>query len=350
MSDAAAEKMESAIRAVSGKYDADVFAYVGFLFEPDDVRVLRGCERLTSKRKNVLLILSTPGGSPDAAYRIARCFQRAYRTNLPDLADRGHFFIYVHDICVSAGTLLALGATKLIMSEGAQLGPIDVQLRKEDEVGERRSGLTSRQALETLAIEAGSTFSRLFRYMRFEQPVQLPTKMAGELAADMTVRMMEPIYAQLDPMRLGETERYVKISSEYGDRLRSPNVKKGTIEKLLAGYPSHEFVIDREEAEQLFESVEAPASELETIAEIIIRNNHPNDERNNFVRFISVEAQEDATEDSDVQAAQPHVGQGAARARPSRRPARPKAEGSTQPPPEVRPNGGGRVGEDAGSD
>jgi hypothetical protein len=163
--------------------------------------------------------------------------------------------VYVHDVCKSAGTLLALGASTLVLSQSAQLGPIDVQLLKEEEVGERRSGLAPRQALETLSMEAGRAFNRLFRYMRFGGNMQLSTKMAAELATRMTVGMMEPIYAQLDPIRLGEVERFVRISQEYGDRLRGPNVKKGTIEKLLGGYPSHEFVIDREEARELFERV-----------------------------------------------------------------------------------------------
>ena len=122
--------MDSAIRAVTDKYDADIFAFVGFLMEPDDAKVLHICRKRRNKRKNVLLILSTPGGSADAAYRIARCFQRCYRTNEAKIAERGQFLIYVHDMCASAGTLLALGATKIIMSQQAQLGPIDVQLRK----------------------------------------------------------------------------------------------------------------------------------------------------------------------------------------------------------------------------
>ena len=48
---------------------------------------------------------------------------------------------YVDTVCKSAGTILALGADVIIMSQYAELGPIDVQLQKEDEVGESTSGL-----------------------------------------------------------------------------------------------------------------------------------------------------------------------------------------------------------------
>ena len=176
------EALKKAVDAVTEKYDADVLAYIGFMLDPDDDKVLAACRKRRRKRKNVVLILSTPGGSADVAYRMARCLQRAYNTKAKDVAERGVFYIYVHDMCKSAGTLLALGATTLIMSQRAELGPIDVQLLKEDEVGERRSGLAPRQALETLSTEAGTAFFRLFRMMRMNG-FQLPTKLAAETAA-----------------------------------------------------------------------------------------------------------------------------------------------------------------------
>ena len=281
------EKLAKAIEAVSHKYDVDIFIYVGVLLEPDDDRVLAACRKRIRKRKNVLLILSTPGGSADAAYRIARCLQRAYNVKAEEITERGAFYLYVHDICKSAGTLLALGATSLIMSQRAQLGPIDVQLLNEEEVGERRSGLAPRQAMETLSTEAGKTFYRMFRMMRIGG-LQLPTRLAAETAATMAIGIMEPIYAQLDPIRMGEIERFVNIAQEYGERLRTTNVRDETIEKLLSGYPSHEFVIDREESGDLFERVEVPSDELEFLAATFIQLNHPTAENmGSFVQFIN---------------------------------------------------------------
>jgi len=175
--------LNAAIDNVTDYFNADIIAYIGFLISPDYCKMIDLCSNRKSKRRNVLLILSTPGGSAEAAYRVARCLQRAYKTKSEDLNERGSFFLYVHDMCKSAGTLLALGATMLVMSQKAELGPIDVQILKEDEVGERRSGLAPRQALETLSMEAGRAFNRLFRYMRIDARMQLSTKMAAELVA-----------------------------------------------------------------------------------------------------------------------------------------------------------------------
>ncbi len=321
------DKLNAAINSVADHYGADVLAYIGFLTEPDDDNIIVLCRNRRQKRKNVLLILSTPVGSADAAYRIARCLQRAYKIKAEDPSDRGEFFLYVHDICKSAGTLLSLGATKLIMSQGAQLGPIDVQLLKEEEVGERRSGLAPRQALETMSMEAGRAFNRLFRYLRFDARMQLSTKMAAELAAKMTIGVMEPIYAQLDPIRLGEVERFVRISQEYGERLRSRNVKKGTIEKLLGAYPSHEFVIDRDEARDLFDSVEAPTDALESIADAYIAMHLPTaDNMDSFINYLNEDA---ISEDQNALSSQAAKRTGAARTRSGGRQIRPEFAGNS---------------------
>lgn len=283
--------LRTAIENVAEHYDADIIAYVGVITPVDDEVFIRMCRDRVHKRKNVLMILSTPGGSADAAYRIARCLQRCYNTKLEDPSKRGKFLLYVHDFCKSAGTLLSLGSTALIMSQSAQLGPIDVQLLKEEEVGERRSGLAPRQALETMAVQAGSSFHRLFRQLRSRS--QLSTKMAAEYAASLTVGVMAPIYGQLDPIRIGEVERFVRIAQEYGERLSTSNVSRGTIERLLSSYPSHEFVIDRDEARELFDQVDIPPDDLESIAEIFIGTHHPTAERmDSFVNYLNLEPTE----------------------------------------------------------
>ncbi|MBS4050779.1 MAG: hypothetical protein KGZ69_06210 [Methylomonas sp.] len=338
------EVIAECIKAVGDKYDADILAYVGFLSEPDDDRVLAACRKRQRKRKNVLLILSTPGGSADAAYRIARCLQRAYKCKSDDISERGCFFLYVHDMCKSAGTLLALGASALIMSQRAELGPIDVQLLNEEEVGERRSGLAPRQAMEMLATESGKAFFRMFRLLRTDG-LHLPTKLAAESATKLAIGMVEPLYAQLDPIRMGETERFVAIAQEYGERLRSSNVKKDTIGKLLSEYPSHEFVIDREEAAELFERVEVPTDDLERIAGVFIRMQHPTAENmTSFIQFLNAQSVSPA-EAENAETSKPRRGVvGAAKDASKRTPRPATAASSRGNGARARANGSGQVG------
>jgi ClpP class serine protease len=92
------------------------------------------------RRKNAILILVTEGGDPDAAYRIARCFQEHYEL----------FTCIVPGYCKSAGTLITIGAHELVMTDGGELGPLDIQMSKKDELWESQSGLTVAAALNAL--------------------------------------------------------------------------------------------------------------------------------------------------------------------------------------------------------
>ncbi|GMV19492.1 MAG: hypothetical protein AMXMBFR56_77160 [Polyangiaceae bacterium] len=106
--------------------------------------------------------------------------------------------------CKSAGTLIALGANSLTLFDNAELGPLDVQVRKADELGEMGSGLTPMQALTTLEARVSQMFRTVFLDARFE--TQLPTKLAAEIAATLTTGVYAPMFSQIDPLRLGEMD------------------------------------------------------------------------------------------------------------------------------------------------
>ena len=89
-------------------------------------------------------------------------------------------------LCTSAGALLALGADELIISDYGELGPLDVQLRKPDEVGERHSGLTPQQVLDSLDRHSRSLFKSHFCQLRFDPDLTLTTKTSVESIATIT--------------------------------------------------------------------------------------------------------------------------------------------------------------------
>ena len=291
-----AELTKNAVSKVSDEYDADVLCYMGNLFPNRDREVLRLCRSRQRKRKNLVLILATPGGSADSAYRISHCLQRSYSE---EGGGSGRFYLYAPDFCKSAGTILALGADNIIMSQVAELGPIDVQLRKEEEVGEWASGLNATEALGQLQEQALSLFFETFKRMRFDRELGFSTRVSTEVATNLAIGVMQPMYSQIDPVRLGELQRFVRISLEYGDRLASSNVRRGTIEKLVVGYPSHGFIIDRSEARQLFNRVEKPSDSLELLGQLELRAAFDagafEDERSTpTIRYINDELEQDA--------------------------------------------------------
>lgn len=235
----------------------DVFLYCGDIRNGYDEKVINECsKRVNSKkqRKNVLLILYTYGGSPDSAYRIAKCFQKAYKTKEKhDSNTAPKFSILIDGYCKSAGTIICLGADELIMSGNGQLGPLDVQVLKKDEMLERQSGLAPIQAIEYLNERSiqycRDCFADILTNFNFS------AKTSIKVAIELVSNTLKPVYSQLDPVTLAEAYRAIKIAHDYGSRLATENVKSDTVFKLVRQYPSHAFVIDRDEARDLFNNV-----------------------------------------------------------------------------------------------
>jgi hypothetical protein len=238
--------------AVSDAYDADVFLYSGSINTQGFGQVV---SEISKKAKaNALLILTTNGGLANPAYQIARLFQRSYK----------QFVVYTPSTCASAGTLLAIGAHKLIMDQFSELGPIDVQLLQKNEIGARKSGLLSRSAFESLSEAGFELFQAFMLKILLASGGSTSFRVASDIAASMASQMMTPIYGQINPDTVGSDFRDLNVAREYGLRLaeNSKNADMDTIYKLVDGYPSHDFIIDDHEAKSLFVNVEKPSQDL----------------------------------------------------------------------------------------
>lgn len=208
----------------------------------------------TERAGSIVLILATLGGDPHVAYRVGRILQRRYE----------HIQVVVHGWCKSAGTLVAIAGHEIVIGDMGELGPIDVQRLRPDDLWERSSGLTSDAAMSELADIAW----RLFRTLSLKTKslsIGHTFKTAAEITTPLVSGMLAPVFAQMDPHQIGENARAVKIAMDYGLRLNqySNNLKDGGMQALVSGYSSHEFVICREEAEGLlFERVSKPSREI----------------------------------------------------------------------------------------
>ena len=264
----------NSLRRLGNEYadecNADLAMYCGEMARPYDNFVIETCHN-RKRRKSLMLMLATRGGDASAAYRVGRAFQEFYKSeNDSGASDKPDFNVFIPTLCKSAGTILAIAASKVVMSELAELGPIDVQLRDPTEVGESTSSLTPIQAMNSLSEHSRNLFRQHFGQLRFSPSLTFSTKMAAEIATELTVGLLKPMYEQVDPIKLADVERSLKISSDYAERLSQShgvsNLKEEAIAKLVGGYPSHGFVIDRKETEELFDVVEFPNDKLLAIA------------------------------------------------------------------------------------
>ncbi|MCC7391325.1 SppA protein [Candidatus Sumerlaeota bacterium] len=245
--------------AISTQQSVDVLQFAGSIYPGAHDQLLKVISSRSRRSEKVLLVLATLGGIPDEAYRIGMCLQHFY--------GKGNLQLFVWGLCKSAGTLLACGCDEIIMSNKAELGPLDIQIRSREEVGEYNSGLIPIQAMESLRSESFKAFSDFF--LKLRDGFQFSTRLAAETASGLTVGLLSGVFGQFDPMRLGEMMRAMMIMGDYGKRLSHGNMHEEAIERLLSGYPSHGFVIDRTEAQTLFRVVRASTPAEEELARLI---------------------------------------------------------------------------------
>lgn len=279
---------QNCIRNVSDSLSADVLL---FSADIDDVSVdafIQVIRNIEERNENIALVLSTYGGDPDAAYRMTRILKDKYTK----------FILLVFGYCKSAGTLIALGADEIVMSDFAELGPLDVQIYRDDDF-RRSSGLDIQQALNVLNAQVFDVFETCLLKTIDRGGGIITTKTAADIASSMAVGLLAPISSQIDPLRLGEMNRVMSIAYEYGKRL-NPN-KLDTISKLVSGYPSHSFVIDYKEAQELFEVVRRPNDNeliLEKLFYRVVRSSGSQVLVNNLTDFINVKPTD--TDDKEI--------------------------------------------------
>ena len=236
---------------IANQNKTDVYCYSGPIDGYGCNAICQILLSLGSFADNAILFLKTNGGDADCAYMIARAFQNYY--------SNGSITVAVERECKSAGTLLAIGASEIAMGPLAELGPLDVQIAVPDEAYgyERRSGLTAGAALGYLSSAAVKMFQNNYFQLQRHPFSRMNNKAAASVAAQLTAETLSPIFAQIDPLRLADHSRATEIATAYGSRLdvQTGNLKQNALQRLVYDYPSHEFVIDFREANELFNRV-----------------------------------------------------------------------------------------------
>lgn len=192
----------------------------------------------------IALVLESPGGYAEDAYRLAR-FLRHHATG---------FAAIVPTYAKSAATLLALGADEIVMGTDAEMGPLDAQLW-DNEREERSSALDEVQALERLhsvALEQlDETMLTMLGGMRKRTEVLLP------IACGFVAEMMVPLLDKIDTVHYAKQSRVLKVAQDYAERLLAPRYPamraRQIADTLVNQYPEHGFVIDREEMGSLLQ-------------------------------------------------------------------------------------------------
>ena len=261
--------MNALVRRYSDQAKSDVLLYSGPIVYGPACEFVDLLTRKQTKNETVLFFLTTPGGDPHAAFRMIRALQIKYKK----------VRLGVVGPCKSAGTLISVGAHELVMSNSGELGPLDVQLSKPDEIIQNSSGLDVIEALASVTDFAFDALEQRLLELVEHSLGNISTKTAADIATSFVVELFKPIMAQIEPNRFGEIQRAIKISVAYGERLGRPNLKSsGSLDKLVQGYPSHGFVIDAAEAAEIYKKVSRltdDEAQIATVHRSLLRHFRP---------------------------------------------------------------------------
>lgn len=242
-----------------------------------EYRVLRAFldSRDALGKQRVALVIDSPGGYADIAFRIARTLCR----------HSDGFIAVIPRWAKSAATLLTLGADEVVFGRDAEIGPLDVQVY-DQEREERGSALDEIQALEQLHQVALQQLNQNLIMMRMITRRRYDVVMPH--ASRLTSDMMAPLLDKIDTIHYAKQSRLLRVAEDYAIRLMMPRVPKERArqiaDQLVKKYPEHGFVIDRKEAKELLDIVDH-SDETERTLRKIEQYMWDNDKVEAFGRF-----------------------------------------------------------------
>ncbi len=197
----------------------------------------------------ISLVLYTNGGDTSAAWNLVNLIRM--------FCDK--FEVIVPGKCRSAGTLVCLGADKIVMTKQATLGPVDPSII--DPLGPQMPG-TKGEAPIPVSVEAIKGY--LGEVKKYGQ-----NEAAAQALLDLADKVHPLVLGQAFRSRkqIRELARRLLKNSLYGDE----NMEK-IVEFLCSESGSHDYTINRREAGELGLRVEQCSTELYTVLKAIIES------------------------------------------------------------------------------
>ncbi len=209
-------------------------------------------------------MLNSRGGDIHSAYQLVT-FLRRRATKLNACVPR---------YAQGAATLLCLGSDTIILDDLAAIGPLDAQIRspkKSDSLESYQSALNYFKSLERLRDFSLETVLRGSAEILRDADMQKGTDESLRQAMEFVRVAASPLIEKVETERLGDYGEALAISEAYANRVLARRAvpeeqRRAIITRLVHGYPSHEYVIDRQELQELglvaelFEGEDGPAA------------------------------------------------------------------------------------------
>lgn len=216
--------------------------------------------------ETINVILDSPGGSLDSAFRTALYLCRYAKA----------LNIYVPRKAKSASTLIAVGATNIFMSPFGELGPLDTQIRDPRNPMDYISALDCYQSVDYVREFGFSTLAQALKQLAAVTQGKLLLTDSLDAAAKFAIGSITPMLSQTRSLDFGAWGRSLKMGERYAQILisRASEMDQGRAEKiasrLVYGYTHHFFPIDITEARDMgLNPQEMSEEEYESAIEVV---------------------------------------------------------------------------------
>ncbi len=212
-------------------------------------QVMQNCldafEYADKKVERINMLLDSPGGSLDSAYKIVR-----YLTCYTDELN-----VYVPRQAKSASTLIALGAKHVHLSRFGELGPLDSQISDPRNPVAYVSALDCYQSVDYVRLFGVNTMSKALKQLSADAGGQINLTDLLGTASVFATGSIGPMLAGIRALDFGAWGRSLKIGERYAQILLESNHRKDKAEKiayrLVYEYTHHLFPIDLREARDI---------------------------------------------------------------------------------------------------
>jgi hypothetical protein len=194
------------------------------------------------------VVIVSGGGTADESYKMIRAFRQKYKT----------VNVIVPFWAKSAATLFSFGASRIVLHSRGELGPIDAQIKKDNEKtldGETSSALVAQSSLEQIEKRSREGLITMYTQLRnqnsSDEIVKIGRKQLADMLLDYSAKFYAPLIEKIDPTELGNMARTLNIGRMYARRILRQYNNDTPAEKvedlldfLVYECPDHGYVVD----------------------------------------------------------------------------------------------------------
>ena len=159
---------------------ADVVAIVSPILPGLELRLRAAIDALPDKKGSVAVILDTPGGVVEVVERMVTTLRHVY----------GDVTVIVPDRAMSAGTILALSADRIMMDHLSSLGPIDPQIERDGKLVPALSYLNQFERLNNKAQVGALTTAEYALVSKLDLGELYQFEQARELSVELLIKWL----------------------------------------------------------------------------------------------------------------------------------------------------------------